>query len=539
MTRVLVVDDEKEIRQGLVSRIPWISMGIDTVYEAEDGDTALEMVARHNPDILITDIRMARLGGLELIKELTVSGYKGVVIVISGYDEFQYAKEAFKLGVEDYLLKPIDIEEFRNAVLAALDRLKARNEEDQIRESYQQALPKLRETALRELMNRPFRPGAEVRLEYALVKLGLDWLLHGQLRLIVYSINNLGTMPEDRGEAERESLFIRVGKTLEQYWMQQVGRSIVVSQTKQGHFVVLLQLDAKTADYPWAENVTESCRIVQRGDDISLSVALAPEPGAVDRVNGMHRDALETLTLNKVLPAFQELGNDSEPFTPEEAKYLLSRTDELLELLRYGSNAEIIRAMEHFPSLAQAWEVTRPRDLQQRAFEWLLELFRAAQRTGWTHNVWEKNPIALWEQLERYDTLDSLRREVTQKLLDASASIRKQAVSRNQIVSAAERFVQARYGENLTLQIVASHVHVTPVWLSKLFKKESGMNFIDYLTDVRLKKAAELLMDVQYKVYQISGMVGYQDPVYFTRQFKKKYGRNPNEYRNQMSAGHD
>lgn len=128
---------------------------------------------------------------------------------------------------------------------------------------------------------------------------------------------------------------------------------------------------------------------------------------------------------------------------------------------------------------------------------------------------------------------------MTEQLLKAAESMKAQFDSRSQIVHAAQCFIMDHYQENLTLHTVAEHVHVTPVWLSKLFKKETGMNFLEYMTDIRMTKAAELLAGLNHKVYQISYNVGYQDPVHFSKLFKRKYGLTPQEFRNSRANQHE
>jgi two-component system response regulator YesN len=113
------------------------------------------------------------------------------------------------------------------------------------------------------------------------------------------------------------------------------------------------------------------------------------------------------------------------------------------------------------------------------------------------------------------------------------------SASPSQIVLEAEKIIRKRFADNLSLQSVADEVHVTPVWLSKLFKKEKRMTFLEYLTDMRIVKAKEMLGDVRFKIYQISYQVGYKDPVHFTKLFKKQSGLTPKEFRKQRGIVDD
>ncbi|MDF2671388.1 MAG: hypothetical protein K0R67_3694 [Paenibacillus sp.] len=537
---VLIVDDEKEIRKGLVHTIDWKTLGFTQVYDADDGETALEVVEERNPSLIVTDIRMARMSGLELIRELSLKGYKGNIIIISGYDDFHYAKEAFKLGIEDYLLKPIDIPEFIRAVRSVKERWNQKqmdqHSQSLLHQSFKQALTKLRESTLQELIGRVYRQGVEVRIEYKLLQLELEWMLSQQLYVVVFGIDNLRSLLDGQSEGEKEFLLFSVGNLLEHFWAEQSTLHSVVFRAKNDHLVCVLGCVGLEGQLNWEELVSEACERVLKFGKIQVSAGIAFEPGMLDRLFFLNQNAAESLISHKIRPKSLMKQSDVDHITGDEAAYLLSKPKEFIGLLKYGSEQEIKDAMEYYPTLVQLWQVTSPRSLQQHTFEWLLELFRTAQKTGWANQEWEKNPIALWEQLERFDTLESLQQQVTHHLLLMAESMQKHSVSRNQIILEAERYMLEHFNENLTLQAVADHVHVTSVWLSKLFKKETGMNFLEYVTDIRLTKAAELLKNLNYKVYQICTMVGYQDPVYFSRQFKKKYGSTPYEYRNQRGT---
>lgn len=543
MVRVLVVDDEKEIRKGLVTQLPWKEWGVDEVMDADDGDTALELAKRNPPDLIVTDIRMPRMSGLQFIEELMRNQYAGGLIVISGYDEFHYAREALKLGVSDYLLKPISKTELASAVAVSLQRLREQSAEEQSRsqlqESFVQAIPRMREELLRELIERPFRDSQRHRIEQKLAQLNLDWMTAVPLRLIIFGIDSLKALSKD-SPYDKEDLLLGIGRLLEELYAMRLTNAHVLFRSRNDDWILVLG-DAETGES--AESLADlseaACERIKEKLDIRINRGYAVRDATVPELFELHRKAAAYLEYFKVHGSLK--GDESLPGSQDDcAEYQLASTKNLVELLKYGSHPDIQGAMESFPRLVKSWNVQHPKDLQQRIFEWLLEVFRTAQKsTGWKEASWEKNPIVLWEHLEHFDTLESLWKETTHQLLAAADSMREQSAFRSQIVHEAQRFIQRQYQENLTLQTVADHVHVTPVWLSKLFKKETDMNFLEYLTDVRMTKAAELLVDLNLKIYQISFMTGYQDPVHFSKLFKKKFGCTPQEYRNSRGSQHE
>lgn len=542
MVRILIVDDEKEIRNGLVKQIPWSAWGVDEVLDADDGDTALELALARRPDLIVTDIRMPRMTGLKLIETLARERFDGSMIVVSGFDDFHYAKEAFKLGVSDYLLKPLDKNDLFKAVTVALQRQREKNESELsrslLRQGYESAIPKIREELLRQLISRPYREDPAARTEHKLGQLDLTWLLDAQLRCAVIGIDSLKALTIKTSVLDKDALLAEVGRILAQTIAERhPGRHVLFRSEQDDWIAILEQAGADMAD-PSADLLEEARDRIGHMLDIRLDMGEAVGEGGLQQLSELYRSAMESLVSRRLQGS--EAEGASEGDLGDRPEYQLANPKELVEILKYGTDREIRETMAGFTKLVKSWEVRHPKDLQQRTFEWLLDVFRTAQKTvGWKETSWEKHPIALWEHLERFDTLESLREQATEQLLKAAESIKAQSGSRSQIVEEAQRIIHERYQENLTLQMVAERVHVTPVWLSKLFKKETDMNFLEYLTDVRLKNAADRLGDLRYKVYQISYMVGYQDPVHFAKLFKRAYGCTPQEYRNSRSSRHE
>ena len=179
---VLIVDDEWEIREGLRRNFPWGEYGIGEAITADDGDTALELARLREPDVILTDIRMKRMTGLELIARYAAERADGWrAIVISGYDDFEMVRSAMKLGAMDYLLKPINTSDLGEILKRMIDQLQKekrdRDNEMLLQSHVQSALPKMREEVLRELVEFKYNAYRETRIAHRLRTLELDWLL--------------------------------------------------------------------------------------------------------------------------------------------------------------------------------------------------------------------------------------------------------------------------------------------------------------------------------------------------------------------------
>ncbi|SFJ78893.1 two-component system, response regulator YesN [Paenibacillus sp. UNC496MF] len=539
---VLIVDDEWEIREGLRRNFPWDAYGITEAITAEDGDSALELARTRQPDLILTDIRMKRMSGLELIERYgaeRAGGWKA--IVISGYDDFEMVRSAMKLGAMDYLLKPINTADLGAILSRMIDQLQKekrdRDNEMLLQSHVQSALPKMREEVLRELVETKYNAYRETRIAHRLRTLELDWLMDERLALLLLEADDLKAV--ERRE-ERNLILFGMGNVVRQTLEEDCAYRSVLYEDGKHRWVLLLDCPEAQRLEQYKELGQLCIRRINKYVKANVSAALGCTIGHASDLNAMYTETEEILEQKAVYGGnrlLTGLGWESEA---EQDNLSLRQPAEVLDLIRYGTDEEIRTAMELFVDMVQGWSFTQIRDIQQRIFEWLLDLFKKAWQHGWADRTWERNPMAVWERLEQFDTLESLKDQVEQALLTIAAGFRTQSVSPGQIIQAAERFIRDRYAEGLTLQHVAEEVHVTPVWMSKLFKKETGKTFLEYLTDLRMERAKRMLESVQFKVYEVSSQVGYKDPVHFAKLFKKQTGHTPKEYRRlQGIAGHD
>ncbi|GGG54532.1 response regulator [Paenibacillus radicis (ex Gao et al. 2016)] len=543
MLTALIVDDEFEIREGLRKRFPWDKFGINQVLVADDGDSALRLALDQRPDLILTDIKMNRMSGLEFLRSLEpYEDYKPETIVVSGYDDFELAKQALQIGVLDYILKPINLDELDGVVSRITDHIYEqrveRQHEQQLFNQMRFAIPKMREDLLREMFELPFDPHREARQRHRLQSLNLEWMSQHQMMLLVVEADDLKAI-ENRRLKDKELVLFGIGNVVNQTLEEEYPYPFAISTDRCSRWVVMLgcmrQEHAKLAS-----GIAQLC--IQRINEfvkVKASAGMRTTPGGLEHLHDMFvaaSDVLERKALFGGNRLFTELWQDQEG---ECDNLSLREPDEVLDMVKYGSDEDISAAMDHFIEMVQAWRLSQLKDIQQEIFQWLFEIFRKAASSGVPNKRWGSNPIAVWELLEQYDTLQSLKEQTERFLLDIAADFRTVSAMPSQIVCEAERLMHNNYADSLTLHSVASAVHVTPVWLSKLFKKEKRMTFLEYLTNIRIEKAKEMLGDIQFKVYQISYQVGYKDPVHFSKLFKKQVGCTPKEYRRQKGIAEE
>ncbi|MCR2807050.1 response regulator [Paenibacillus soyae] len=543
MFRALIVDDEYEIREGLRNRFHWTGFGLSEVDVADDGDTALTLALARRPDLIVTDIKMNRMSGLEFLRALSlIEDYCPETVVISGYDDFELVKQAMQIGVLDYILKPINLEELEQIVRRSVERIERKRREKQneqlMKNQIRFAIPKMREELLREMFEQEFDPYRESRRMHRLQSLQLEWMAEQPMLLAMIEADDLKAI-ENRSPKEKELVLFGIGNVVNQTLEEEYPDPYALCMDRSGRWIVLLSC-ARSGQAELARGIAQLC--IQRINEfvkVQASAGMRTAPGKLEHLHDMFVEAASVLEQKAVYGGNRLFTEQGLYEDGEHADLSLSEPDEVLDLIKYGSDADIGAAMDSFVEMVKTWKLTQLRDIQQNIFEWLFEVFRRSASSGLSSRSWGGNPIAVWEQLEQYDTLQSLRVQAEKFLLSLAEDYRKQSANPSQIVIEAEKIIRRDYAEPLSLQSVATAVHVTPVWLSKLFKKEKQKTFLEYLTDIRIEKAKDMLADIQYKVYQISYEVGYKDPVHFSKLFKKQVGCTPKEYRRQRGIAEE
>jgi len=537
MLRALIVDDEFEIREGLRNRFPWETFGIDEVLVADDGDTALMLALDMRPDLIVTDIKMNRMSGLEFLRSLTtVENYKPEAIVVSGYDDFELVKQAIQIGVMDYILKPINLDELTQIVRKTMDHIHRKrmdqHNEQQLINQVRFAIPKMREELLREMIEQDYDPYREARRRHRLQTLNLEWIANQHMTLVVVEADDLKAI-ENRHTKEKDLILFGIGNVVNQTLEEDYPHPFALCMDSSNRWIVIFSC-SRPEHAELSRGMAQLC--LQRINDfvkVKASAGMRTTPCTFENLHEMYAEAINVLEQKAVYGGNRLFTEQGLFYEGDGSDLSLSEPEEVLDLVKYGSDEEITAAMDRFVEMVQAWRLNQLRDIQQKIFEWLFEVFRRAAAAGVPNKNLGSNPIAVWELLEQYDTLQSLRVQTELFLLSIAADFRKLSDTPSQIVCEAEKILQRDYADTLTLQSVAMAVHVTPVWLSKLFKKEKRKTFLEYLTEIRIEKAKEMLGDIKYKVYQISFQVGYKDPVHFSKLFKKQVGCTPKEYRRQ------
>ncbi|WNS46664.1 response regulator [Paenibacillus sp. MMS20-IR301] len=529
MRRVLIVDDEKWVRRGLIQSIGWSEYGLELAGEAENGDDAYTLALAERPDVLFLDMRMPGMDGKQLLALLSAELPELLVIVISGYSDFEYTKEAIRHKVFDYLLKPVRKEEL-NAVLH-----KACGELEQREEQQRMAAQGSGRGWFEALLD---GPAAEEEAGAA-GRMPPDWA--GRELIACAGQSDTFTEPADWDAAGLLAGLREQLNRVRPFLFGNGGWDYEAAVLGGSARTVVLAVSARRME---RDDVLRVCGILQqvlKGSGCpaaSAGISQVKEQGG--KLCEAVQEAVQALKgrlLGQQAVILEAGGSPAAPgFTypsGQERMFLLA--------LQSGSSTAAQQEYTEFHSRISL-ETVSAGQLQRSSLLLLYAVEKQLQAKGADFTViCGKSPAAYTEILGARNDAASVARIFTAELIPAVSGFynRLSEKQAGKVVEEMKQQVEAYYNQALSLQGIAQSYYMNPDYLSRMFKKATGKNFIDYLTDVRIGKAKELLKLSNYKNYEIAQMVGYEDYRYFSQIFKKKLGMTIGEYRNAFTCQAD
>ncbi|MBU5441289.1 response regulator [Paenibacillus sp. MSJ-34] len=531
MKKLLLVDDEILIRETIRDCIQWEKEGFEYCGDASDGEVALPMIEQLRPDILITDIKMPFMNGLELSEIVRKRMPEVKIIILSGHGEFEFARSAIRMGIEEYCLKPVssaDLIGLLRKVGEKIDKERSERERiEQLRQSERDNAALSKAKLLGDLCNGLLAASDAIRASAAL-----------SLQLIAryYAVAMLDVRIQQNDISATRS--IPGDEPQEAVWP--------LPQFHAGHREEILEFKASRTKTVW---------IVKGNDPETMRSLLEPFRQFQESSSEQTGDLFMAVGIGSVQERLQ--GIHISYLEAEEDMHWrrLSRQNRrnLWEATRGSLNQRIFLDRNSFigflkvGSPAQTGSFVREFAAELRLIDWnssligyyilndiTLEVFRTAEELYRSPNPHEDllpqfqksiEAVRTWEEACAY-----LTRLAEQFWLWRSRSSDRYA----DLLMKVKEYVHSNYDKDqISLQDAAEHVKMSPSHLSKIFSQETGQTFIDYLTQTRIRKAMELLQSTQAKTYEIAFQVGYNDAHYFSNVFKRVTGMTTTEFRKQ------
>jgi two-component system response regulator YesN len=533
MYRVLLADDEEEIRESMAYRVDWSSLGFEIVAYAENGMEALEQLEKEMPDVIMTDIRMPFLSGLEFVEKAVEIRPTVKIIIFSGFDDFEYAQKAITLNVEAYMLKPISASQLSKTLDMLRKKMDAEVEEQQniekLRKNYVKSLPIMREQFyISWVEGRISKDEVSEKARQYQIELG------GSVRTVVtFRVNPSLTCEERKEEETPENLIpIALKKTVDAVLGRFHG---IHSFIYVDHVVVITELEWESQIKMLMNEVNEVCKNARTFTGRIITAGIGGMYQKAEAVHSSYQEANSALEYGTLLCKDGEYATYIHDIEPDHNARVVpnqSTEQQLLGAIKLG-RTEVIKSkiQQLFTDLEGS---CMPFGLYQ---VYVLQILASILGMGMDYGEICREELDHISQVMQMYSLEQMKEWLTRLCLKLADAIRQEQMdSREMIVSRAKALVEEHYGDaDLSAEKICEQLHVSTAYFSTVFKKEEKINFVSYLTDVRMKHAVHLLETTSDKTYLIAAKVGYGEPNYFSYVFKKKYGLSPSRYRSRQT----
>lgn len=533
MIEVIIADDEEKICQLIYKLVNWEEMGMQVSAVVHNGIDAIAAIEKIKPKVVITDIRMPGLDGLEMIQKAREVSAQSEFIIISGYRHFEYAKTAIKYGVKDYLLKPIKKNELNDALnrikeeyLERTDRLSI---EEQDRISIRNSLDKLRAAFFAEVIFHR----SKVKEGLAIELLNKEYhyqFKQGCFQIVVVKMDGLGYFPEKNNSYIQDKLFHITEKYLKKqcYDCESVFRAsccyIILNYKKEAKKEIRHALKNLLDELCLQKDILEYLKV-------TLGAGLVKED--IREINNSLKTAFWAIEQRIVLGVDRIIeGEDISLNEMADSIIFHQFNNKMTEGLERLDEELILAALTYLKDSLKQKENLTGHEIMQMSKE-AINLYLFTMR---------KNKFSVREadtffdrcsmQIEDIGYAEGIYSYLTKTILDSyRQAIADRMQEDNKPIRDAKKYIQEHYKEIVSLEIVSEHIGFNPAYFCSLFKKETGSAFLEYVTDVRMKKARELLKETNMNVAAVCEEVGYKDVRHFTKSFTKSTGLKPNEYR--------
>jgi len=519
MFRLVIIDDDDEIRNSMKVVIPWEEHGIEICGEARNGLEALEVINTLKPDILLVDIRMPKMDGLELLEELNKRESPCRTIILSSYDEFSYAKKTMSLGVRDYLLKPCRPEEIIKAVKSVIHEI----EEDlsiknKMVNLYNQSIKNkhiLKEKAFRQMLI------GEINAKEELLQIKLK-----ELYVVVIKSDQLQSL---LGEEEHLINFC-IGNVA----LEIIGEVCPVEMFTYNESIVLLcYIEPYKYEQVLKTKLHQLQDFLKNKLDISCSMGISSYVACEKDVVVAYHQSVQGISIAYHKGGF--LINDYSEKTEEKIDIYEYLMNEQIELIASIFNHSIEEVLYHYKKYLSRLNTYVPSiDVFFQCHEILfMAIYQGCLKRNIILNETAKEEIIGGLQNATF----ILKKDTIEKVQSMLLMIYKQ-IHQNQYnnttINNCVNYIHEHFEEEITLDKVADYANISSGYLSQLFKQVMKIKFIDYVNKIRIENSCTLLMDHSLKTYEIAPMIGYKTERYYSKKFKQYMGMTPSEYRKQL-----
>ncbi len=520
MYKVIVVDDETWICKLIRKIVDWDATGFNIVANAGDGLTALNLIEKHKPDLVITDIRMPGLDGIGLIKAVREKKLDIEFIIISGYSDFEYARSALSYNAFAYILKPLDKDEFEDILHQAKDKISKKHK---IKDKLESSDTVMLESDLREIID---RKNKDISVEILNARYNTSFT-DGPFYTVILKQD---IITKEYNNDDFSYFLSEIKRTYADNFQEIV---YFPGKTKD-QTVFVINVKKETDDiYGFMKQIMHSFAGEGFQKYFTLTISIGSRAASLGEIDISFEAAANAMKARIFLGTGTVIDAKNEAGRLADAKNIIDirAKKKLCVLLDVFDTQNAMTEIKRILSDAEKKSAVNLIAFHVTAYEIIDLLFAMMKKKGVQH----KRGLGSQQAADFIDGLRSVKEieDYIYLLLKEfrDAYLNEKHDNSEKLITQIKRFIADNYMTNINLDEVAKLVCLSPTYVSEIFKRKTGENFSEYLIDYRIEIAKDMLKDIRYKVVDVSLMIGYTDSKYFSRLFKKKVGVNPTDYR--------
>lgn len=530
MMRLMIVDDDVIIRKGLSKNIAWAEHGFQLVGTAGDGEEGYRLFSEMHPDIVISDIKMPFMDGLEMSRKILGESSETKMILLTGYEEFEYAKQALEIKVFDFILKPVDLEQLLNTAKRAATALKA---ERKVKRSLRESRPLLKQQFLTNLLNGKYPLESEAAAEAAFLEIPFQSDTFTVFLIKVDEYFNPKIFPDIEAQ---EVTKLNIVNLCREYLPAESGEILSLGGDEVALISCTKSEDTSSQDALALGELLKNALNVRF--DLSVTIGIGKTRKGFTGIADSFKEASAATEFRHIIGKNQVLPVEDTGMPVGGKRFDLPEFDKTLGVkVKMGLIAESLAIVDAIEAKLLERPFVSLSAVRLVGMQLVIYVLHEAEAWERENVPGDKNQLSFEEcrAIQEGETVREIFnkvREIVRKLTER-ANQKRESLQAGLVKTAIE-YIEANFAqEGLSLTDVARVVHVSPVYLSIMFKKERNINFSEFLNEVRMTKAMELIRNTNLKTYEVAEQVGYGNPQYFSVCFKKYTGYSPSDFKKQ------
>jgi two-component system response regulator YesN len=528
--KILLIDDEVMIRTGIRTSIDWESFGMTIIGEASNGEEGLEKALELDPDIIILDVKMPVMDGLKFTKIMKEKNPDIRIIIISGYNEFKYAKEALHLGVNEYLLKPVGAEELIEILQKQCEELEkeraAVNKERVLKHIFEENLFLVQSRFINSIIQREYTEETSIIEKAKELQMDFSGMAY---QVIIIDIDDFYLITENLSEKEKNQLKQSIKNIAEEVLKPLTNSAVHFSEFDYLISVVNVKNTSDNRMYDLYQEIREC---VKKYQNLTLTIGVSNTFTGISHIPDGYNEAVLALR-SKVFKGKDRIIDVNKLDKAQKATPIIYPSADEKEIINYLKIMEIDklnRGIEKICSDLNEMEID-----DEKIKEICLRLIAVStsylDEIGVDYRTLGQKNFNPYREIEKYETLSDIEgwlKATFRNFIEVMQNSKNEKFKG--IVKIAIQYIDDNYMEDIDVLRMAAVTYVTPNYFSRVFKKETGRSFTEWLNMVRVDKARIYLKDPKWRVYEIAEKVGYKDYKSFTFNFKKYAACTPKEY---------